>query len=432
MTEETSITMKPEEAIIEIRSLQLKHNQDIKNLQEDFNKVTEKFTFHVKSTTNQIENGLRNIKQDMGEVIGENIQKLRDENSNHWASVIQEMKAIKESVAHPKTERQTEERIPLLDNRNSTEFSVPSKQAQQDRDIPSPTLNMDTVSIHTNPADGNNQKTQMIILPPPAAIPVFHGRSTEGPWKFLIRVEEYTETVHMWTEDTLLRGISQFLKDTALDWYCQLRSCHSLPKTWREFKQVFLRQFNSPLRMAQQQQQWKQCKQGNEETINEFIVRLRALWVEQFPHETEQDLIKHLFCKMRPDILNIMGCPRNTSLQEIILEAQRVEEILYYRTKQQYDGNKWSTNSNYFSDNMNNKNINSMNKNHDQSQRDDQTYNNTKNSTSYQQMQRNHTGQQKPSCYNCGKFNHKTRDCWYQSGNNNNYSHQSTSFSKNE
>ncbi len=126
MNEETNITMKPEEAIIEIRSLQLKHNQDIKNLQEDFNKVTEKFTFHVKSTTNQIDNGLRNIKQEMGEVIGENRQKLRDENSNHWASVIQEMKAIKESVAHPKTERQTEERITPLDNRNSTEFSVPS------------------------------------------------------------------------------------------------------------------------------------------------------------------------------------------------------------------------------------------------------------------------------------------------------------------
>jgi hypothetical protein len=428
MAGEASTTMKPEEAIIEIRSLQLKHNQDIKNLQEELIKVTEKFASHIKSTTSQIDNGLRNIKQEVTEAIEENLHKILNENSNNWASVIEEIKSLKQSAAH----RQTEENTSPLDNRNSTEFSVASKQAQQDRNIPSPTINLDTVSVHTNPADFNGQKTQTIILSAPAVAPVFHGKSTERPWKFLIRVEEYTETVHMWTEDTLLRGISQFLKDTALDWYCQLRSCHSLPKTWREFKQAFLGQFNSPLRMAQQQQQWKQCKQGNEETINEFIVRLRALWVEQFPHETEQDLIKHLFCKMRPDMLNIMGCPRNASLQEIILEAQRVEEILYYRTKQQYDGNKWSTNSNYFNDNINNKNVNSMNKNHDQSQRYDQTYNNTKNSTSHQQMQRNHTGQHKSSCYNCGQFNHKTRDCWYQSGNNNNYSHQSTSFSKNE
>ena len=85
--------------------------------------------------------------------------------------------------------------------------------------------------------------------------------------------------------------------------------------------------------MVQHQQQWNECKQKQEETISEFIVRLRALWVEQFPVETEADLVKHLFCKMRPDILNIMGCPQNTSLQDVLLEAQRVEEILYHRTK---------------------------------------------------------------------------------------------------
>ncbi|CAF4996373.1 unnamed protein product, partial [Rotaria magnacalcarata] len=41
--------------------------------------------------------------------------------------------------------------------------------------------------------------------------------------------------------------------------------------------------------------------------MHEFIIRLRAIWVEQFPQETEADLVKHLFCKIRPDMLNVMG-----------------------------------------------------------------------------------------------------------------------------
>ncbi len=48
----------------------------------------------------------------------------------------------------------------------------------------------------------------------------------------------------------LLRGISQFLKDNALEWNCQPRTGHYLPRTWAEFKQTFIAQFNSPSRMA--------------------------------------------------------------------------------------------------------------------------------------------------------------------------------------
>ncbi|CAF4950646.1 unnamed protein product, partial [Rotaria magnacalcarata] len=43
------------------------------------------------------------------------------------------------------------------------------------------------------------------------------------------------------------------------------------------------------MRRARQEQQWKNCKQEENETINEFIVRLRALWQEQKPNENEDD-----------------------------------------------------------------------------------------------------------------------------------------------
>ncbi len=74
-------------------------------------------------------------------------------------------------------------------------------------------------------------------------------------------MKEYAETVNHWNEQSLLNGISQFLRDTALEWYCQLRTSHRRPQTWTDFVAVFLNQFNSPLRRARQEQLWKNCKQ---------------------------------------------------------------------------------------------------------------------------------------------------------------------------
>jgi hypothetical protein len=165
-----------------------------------------------------------------------------------------------------------------------------------------------------------------IIVPPASAAPAFHGKHTDSPTQFLIRVQEYAESVHAWDCPTLLNGISQFLRDSALEWYCQLRLSHRRPTTWTEFKDLFLAQFNSPVRKARQEQEWHECKQKENETINEFLVRLRALWREQKPKETETELVKHLFCRMRNDLLNMIGISRNASLDEVITEVQQIED----------------------------------------------------------------------------------------------------------
>ncbi len=445
MNEETKVTMKLEEAITEILSLQLKHNQEIKQLQEDlraihkqiatstdetnikikegFDIVNNKLISHVTATNTQITTGLNDMKQEMSELMEEHTQKWHDETqtmkeqtSMTMASLLEQTQEINHNSTEIQTMRQNNERILQLENnQNVTSFSVPPEQVQQGRNISTPIINNDASSIHMNPSDLSNNRMQTILLSAPTNAPVFHGKPTERPSQFLIRVEEYTETVHMWGEDMLLRGISQFLKDTALEWYCQLRSCHYLPRTWTEFKQTFVKQFNSPIRIAQKKQQWKECKQNKDETINEFIVRLRALWGEQYPQETEADLIQHLFCKMRPDMLNIMSCPRNACLQEILSEAQRVEEILYYRTKENNQANKSYTNTTYNNENY-------FNKNH----------NETTNNRSQKRTQRNQTNQQSIACYHCGLSNHRSYDCWCKKEGNNNYSQQSTSYSKND
>lgn len=174
---------------------------------------------------------------------------------------------------------------------------------------------------------------QSIIVPPASAAPIFHGKNDESPTQFLIRVEEYATSVLTWDRNAITKGISQFLQDSALEWYCQLCSTHRRPESWLEFKEAFLAQFNSPLRKARQEQEWYKCTQKENEPINEFVVRLRALWREQKPKENEADFVKHLFCRMRNDLLNMIGVSRNASLDEVLTEVQQIEDILYRRAK---------------------------------------------------------------------------------------------------
>jgi hypothetical protein len=188
------------------------------------------------------------------------------------------------------------------------------------------------VATASSAFSANDVKHSIIILPS-SAVPVFHGKLSESPTQFLIRVQEYAESVHTWDCPTLLNGISQFLRESALEWYRQLRMPHIRPQTWTEFTNLFLAQFNSPIRKARQEQEWYKCKQNENETINEFLFRLRALWREQKPKETETDLVKHLFCRMRNDLLNMIRVSRSASLDEIIAEVQEIEEILYHRAK---------------------------------------------------------------------------------------------------
>ncbi|CAF1301583.1 unnamed protein product [Adineta ricciae] len=214
-----------------------------------------------------------------------------------------------------------------------TESSTTTKAVSQTPTQPTRLFVNTTVSPHDHiPVTTPNTPT--IVVPPVSSLPTFAGKSTERPRQFLLRVTEYARTIHKWSTDTLLQGISQFLKDSALEWYCQLYNANSLPETWNDFTTQFLAQFHSPIRVAQQEHEWDECKQQENETINEFVVRLRSLWLEQKPEETETDFIKHLFCKMRPDMLTLMNASRSQSLSNIITEAQQVEEILYLRNKE--------------------------------------------------------------------------------------------------
>ncbi|CAF1628149.1 unnamed protein product [Didymodactylos carnosus] len=51
---------------------------------------------------------------------------------------------------------------------------------------------------------------QTIIIPSPSNAPVYSGKAIEKPRPFLLKLQQYTETIYNWSPETLLRGISNF------------------------------------------------------------------------------------------------------------------------------------------------------------------------------------------------------------------------------
>ena len=127
MTDETKAIMKPEEAIIEMRSLQVKHNKDIKQLQEELKLIQEIFTsnneettrkiqkeleiiddklaIHTAATSNKIDTGLHRVKDEMTSCVQEQMQKVREEmkqtNDQYmitFTTILREIQEIKQGL----------------------------------------------------------------------------------------------------------------------------------------------------------------------------------------------------------------------------------------------------------------------------------------------------------------------------------------------
>jgi hypothetical protein len=198
-----------------------------------------------------------------------------------------------------------------VDQSNAESGNQQSEQIQNDRNV----------SRNKN----INHTTQIVVIPPSSTIPTFKGTIFENPRQFLTRVKQHAITTNKWDEETLLEGISQFLIGNALEWSCQIYESQKRPRNWAEFTFIFLDHFNSPIRRARIDQQWKECKQGKNETFTDSLVQVQALWREKKPSETEMDLMTHIVSKMRNDLLLMCSGNRCESLDESINEAKKAE-----------------------------------------------------------------------------------------------------------
>jgi hypothetical protein len=317
--EEKKLTVP--EAVQHISNTLTRHAEIIQAIQEKLDSIQPQIQTQLASIEDKTQQTLVTIETNLKTVLHE---KVGDANE-----MMKEIRSLHHDVS---------ELGQLLHNPGDNRTSTPNTSQQSSTHDPTPIpplrVSNDQTSTNLTYFQPTTSIPSTIIVPPISSFPTFAGKPTDRPRQFLLRVAEYTQTVNKWSTETLLKGISQFLKESALDWYCQLHVTDNLPTTWEQFVKRFLAQFHSPIRIAQQEHEWDECKQQENETINEFVVRLRSLWLEQKPEEKENDFIKHLFCKMRPDMLTLMNVNRSSTLKDIITEDQQLEEILYLRNKE--------------------------------------------------------------------------------------------------
>ncbi|CAF0872301.1 unnamed protein product [Adineta steineri] len=224
-----SETLSVEKAVQRIHEMCVNDAERVKKLEEQYNQMLQNFT----QKHEKIEARIVNIQSQNSEMHMKATSTL-EENKQQFDEIKQqcnEMMRILHSLT--KNEQLEPENIheasktasnclisiqPALniaDHLNNTSKSVPSFLTNE---------------IQT-------QRSQTIMIPSPTTIPTFSGKCLESPNQFLIRIEEYTEAVYGWNQTTLLFHISEFLRGTALNWYCQLTATHQRPKIWAEFAQ---------------------------------------------------------------------------------------------------------------------------------------------------------------------------------------------------
>ncbi|CAF3458787.1 unnamed protein product [Rotaria socialis] len=201
-------------------------NEIIMNVQEKMINQIETIQKRAKelqdTTTSKLEE-----KQQQWDRLTDNIRDMRTEMKKNCEAL--ERKAsqkkdqnqlMEENVSTPHTQLNSSTINESFDNGQSEHHNITERRHHAD-----------IITQQTAPMRYTPQTTHTIVIPPPAAIPTFNGSISENPRQFLIRVKEYSETINPWNEQALLNAISQFLREIALEWYCQLRTSNRRPQT---------------------------------------------------------------------------------------------------------------------------------------------------------------------------------------------------------
>ena len=311
-----------EEAVQRIHDMCLANTQRLMELEKQFNQMLE----DVAEKNEKMDRQLGKMERQISEIrMGKTTPKLEDKHK--FDQIEQQSDKMTQPLHALIGEEQVEPEII-----HDTPKMMTKNHATSNR----PVLDIGEYSNYSKkvePSYPRNHskmtKSSTAMVQKPIVPPTFSSTYSESPNDFLIRLQKYAEAVDGWDQTTLLLGISQFLQDAALDWYRHLSASRRCPRIWSDFTSLFLSRFNPPLEIARRARYWHQCEQMDDETIDDFFFRLRRLWAEQKPEESESDFTEHLLCKIRNEIFEMMTVPPNPSTEDVLLEAQRVEEALY-------------------------------------------------------------------------------------------------------
>lgn len=161
--------------------------------------------------------------------------------------------------------------------------------------------------------------SKKIDTPPP-----FKGEDTEDPREFLQACERYFQQAKC-TDKELLKVVSDSLQGKAAQWW---RPFASLPLSWVDFSERFLRRFDGPEVRASLTAQLYGQKQGPKENSEIFLLRKLQLFRRLQPSESPSTFIPVLIELLKPSIRPYlrMAIPNNT--EELVTKAAYLEKDL--------------------------------------------------------------------------------------------------------
>ncbi|CAF1530399.1 unnamed protein product [Didymodactylos carnosus] len=163
----------------------------------------------------------------------------------------------------------------------------------------------------------------------------FGGTTKEAPGRFIIEYQQKAKTAYGWSDQATLNGISHWLTGAAAEWCQQLVQSDELPATWGEFVKLFQARFQSPERTEALKIKRNRCMQQSDESVADFYQRYKGLALEIDPKISEKTLKRHLFPKLRLDILQLMGGvdADKLALPDLMRRAAKVELHILQRKK---------------------------------------------------------------------------------------------------
>jgi transposase InsO family protein len=153
----------------------------------------------------------------------------------------------------------------------------------------------------------------------------FSGRDTRELIKWL-REFEYHADANNWDDAAKLRKFPTYLRDYGLLWYDQnVKRAASGPTTWAELKALITKDLLSTDHKSYLHSEIIRRKQGNSESVYNYILAKRDLCLELDESMRDPDMIEQLYQGMKPEIAKMLRAHNPRRLTEFIELAKQIE-----------------------------------------------------------------------------------------------------------
>jgi hypothetical protein len=153
----------------------------------------------------------------------------------------------------------------------------------------------------------------------------FSGRDTRELIKWL-REFEYHADANNWDDAAKLRKFPTYLRDYGLLWYDQnVKRAVAGPTTWADLKSLITRDLLSTDHKSYLHTEIMRRKQGNSESVYNYILAKRDLCLELDASMKDVDMIEHLYQGMKPEIAKTLRAHNPRNLDDFVELAKQIE-----------------------------------------------------------------------------------------------------------